>query len=144
MILLIFKIKIVFRDELGAHKTVGRFSKITNCDSEIVSTRTSTIPVITTTTLAPLLPTDPSIETGVTTTTVPLFNPPVEEVIDEELLEFEDPLTGEEGNDFFVWDDFNEDIYFTDGNYQIQYFYEEDSLKLAATGIDLDLSLIHI
>ena len=137
-----FKIKIVFRDELGAHKTVGRFSKITNCDNEIVSTRTSTIPVMTTTTLAPLLPTDPSIESGVTTTTLPLFDPPVVEVIDEELLEFEDPLTGEEGNDFFVWDDFNEDIYFTDGNYQIQYFYEEDSLKLAATGIDLDYILL--
>ena len=85
-----FRIKIVFRDDLGAHRTVGRFSKLTNCDEEITPTTTSTIPVITTTTLPILEPTDP---------------------VDEELEEFEDPLTGEEGNDFFVWDDFDEDLY---------------------------------
>jgi sortase A len=135
-----FRIKIVFRDDLGAHRTVGRFSKLTNCDEEITSTTTSTIPVMTTTTLPPLEPTDPTIETGVTTTTLPPLEPT--DPIDEELEEFEDPLTGEEGNDFFVWDDFDEDLYFTDGSYKIQYYYQEDSLKLAETGIDLDYILI--
>ena len=135
-----FRIKIVFRDDLGAHRTVGRFSKLTNCDEEITPTTTSTIPVITTTTLPILEPTDPTIETGVTTTTLPILEPI--NPIDEELEEFEDPLTGEEGNDFFVWDDFDEDLYFTDGSYKIQYYYQEDSLKLAQTGIDLDYILI--
>ena len=135
-----FRIKIVFRDDLGAHRTVGRFSKLTNCDEEITPTTTSTIPVITTTTLPMLELTDPTIETGVTTTTLPPLEPT--DPIDEELEEFEDPLTGEEGNDFFVWDDFNEDLYFTDGSYEIQYYYQEDSLKLAETGIDLDYILI--
>ena len=135
-----FRIKIVFRDDLGAHRTVGRFSKLTNCDEEITPTTTSTIPVITTTTLPMLEPTDPTIETGVTTTTLPILEPT--DPVDEELEEFEDPLTGEEGNDFFVWDDFDEDLYFTDGSYKIQYYYQEDSLKLAETGIDLDYILI--
>ena len=136
-----FRIKIVFRDDLDVHRTVGRFSKLTNCDEEITPTTTSTIPVITTTTLPPPEPTDPSIATGITTTTT-LPPPEPTDPIDEELEEFEDPLTGEEGNDFFVWDDFDEDLYFTDGSYKIQYYYQEDSFKLAETGIDLDYILI--
>ncbi len=138
-----FKIKIVFKDELGSHRTVGRFSKLNNCDNENISTVTSTIPVITATSTSTTttVPIEPSIDTGVTTTTVPTINLTDDE-IDEELLEFDDPLTKEEGNDYFVWDDFEEDLYFTDGNYEIQYFYKEDSLKLAETGIDLDYILI--
>ena len=138
-----FKIKIVFKDELGSHRTVGRFSKLNNCDNEKISTVTSTIPTITATSTSTTttVPIDPSIETGVTTTTVPTINL-TDDKIDEELLEFDDPLTGEEGNDYFVWDDFEEDLYFTDGSYEIQYFYKEDSLKLAETGIDLDYILI--
>ena len=137
-----FRIKIVFKDDLGAHRTVGRFSKLTNCD-EATPTTTSTIPVITTTSSSTTTTIflDPSIETGVTTTTVPTLEP-IEDEIDDELQEFDDPLTEEEGNDFFTWDDFEEEIYFTDGNYKIQYYYQEDSLKLAETGIDLDYILI--
>jgi len=77
-----------------------------------------------------------------TTTIVPPIDSTEEDDIDEELLEFENPLTSEEGNDFFVWDEFDEDLYFTDGSYKIQYYYKEDSLKLAETGIDLDYILI--
>ena len=111
-----FRIKIVFKDDLGAHRTVGRFSKLTNCD-EATPTTTSTIPVITTTSSSTTTTIflDPSIETGVTTTTVPTLEP-IEDEIDDELQEFDDPLTEEEGNDFFTWDDFEEEIYFTDGN----------------------------
>ena len=49
----------------------------------------------------------------------------------------EGPLTDDEGNDFFEWDEYDEDVYLTDGSYKVQYFYTEDSIKLAATGINL-------
>ena len=50
----------------------------------------------------------------------------------------EGPITDEEGNDFIQWDEFDEDVYLTDGSYLVTYIYREDSLSLAATGIDLD------
>ena len=50
----------------------------------------------------------------------------------------EGPLTDETGNDFLEWDDSDEDIYFTDGSYNVTYIYREDSINLAATGINLD------
>ena len=50
----------------------------------------------------------------------------------------EGPLTDDEGNDFFEWDEYDEGVYLTDGSYTVQYIYREDSLKLAATGINLD------
>ena len=49
----------------------------------------------------------------------------------------EGPLTDDEGNDFFEWDEYDEDVYLTDGSYKVQYLYTEDSMKLAATGINL-------
>ena len=51
-------------------------------------------------------------------------------------------MTDDEGNDFFEWDEYDEDVYLTDGNYTVQYFYTEDSLKLAATGINLSNMVI--
>ena len=54
----------------------------------------------------------------------------------------EGPLTDDEGNDFFEWDEYDEDVYLTDGNYTVQYFYTEDSMKLAATGINLSNMVI--
>ena len=41
-------------------------------------------------------------------------------------------------NSFIVWDDFDEDIFFTDGNYRIRYRFTKNAIQLAATGIDLD------
>ncbi len=52
------------------------------------------------------------------------------------------PLTEDEGNDFFEWDEYDEDVYLTDGSYKVQYFYTEDSMKLAATGINLSSMVI--
>ena len=37
-----------------------------------------------------------------------------------------------------MWDDFDEDIFFTDGNYRIRYRFTKNAIQLAATGIDLD------
>ena len=54
----------------------------------------------------------------------------------------EGPLTEDEGNDFFEWDEYDEDVYLTDGSYKVQYFYTEDSMKLAATGINLSSMVI--
>ena len=52
------------------------------------------------------------------------------------------PLTDDEGNDFFEWDEYDEDVYLTDGSYKVQYFYTEDSMRLAATGINLSNMVI--
>ena len=41
----------------------------------------------------------------------------------------EAPLTDETGNDFLEWDD-DDDIYFTDGSYNVTYIYREDSIAL--------------
>ena len=37
-----------------------------------------------------------------------------------------------------MWDDFDEDIFFTDGNYRIRYRFTKNAIQLAATGIDLE------
>ena len=52
------------------------------------------------------------------------------------------PLTDDEGNDFFEWDEYDEDVYLTDGSYKVQYFYTEESMRLAATGINLSNMVI--
>jgi len=49
------------------------------------------------------------------------------------------PISSDEGNDAFLWDEYDEEIYLTDGNYEIKYFYEEEKVLLAATGINTDL-----
>ena len=56
-----------------------------------------------------------------------------EDLILEEGDVCEGPLTDDNGNDFFEWDEYDEDVYLTDGSYQVQYVYTEDSLQLAAT-----------
>ena len=52
------------------------------------------------------------------------------------------PLTDDEGNDFFEWDEYDEGVYLTDGSYKVQYFYTEESMRLAATGINLSNMVI--
>ena len=64
-----------------------------------------------------------------------------EDMILEEDDICEAPLTDETGNDFLEWDD-DDDIYFTDGSYNVTYIYREDSIALAATGINLDYIVI--
>ena len=76
-------------------------------------------------------PTDPD-------PTDPLVDDFCEDMILEEGDICEAPLTDEDGNDFLEWDDGDEDIYFTDGSYNVTYIYREDSISLAATGINLD------
>ncbi len=75
-------------------------------------------------------PTDPD-------PTDPLVDDFCEDMILEEDDICEAPLTDETGNDFLEWDD-DDDIYFTDGSYNVTYIYREDSIALAATGINLD------
>ena len=41
-----------------------------------------------------------------------------------------------------VWEDFEEDIFFTDGNYRVRYRFTEDSIELADTGINFDYTII--
>tara|TARA_Y100000816_G_C26099782_1_gene582624 strand:+ start:1 stop:1530 length:1530 start_codon:yes stop_codon:yes gene_type:complete len=41
-------------------------------------------------------------------------------------------------NKLVVWDDFEENIFFTDGSYRVRYRFSEDAIQLADTGIDLD------
>jgi LPXTG-site transpeptidase (sortase) family protein len=84
--------------------------------------------------------------TTTTTTTDPTTTDPTTTEGDDDFCEglileegdvCEGPLTDDNGNDFFEWDEYDEDVYLTDGSYQVQYFYTEDSLQLAATGINL-------
>ena len=79
---------------------------------------------------------DPTDPTGITTTSEE--DDFCEGLILEEGDVCEGPLTDDEGNDFFEWDEYDEGVYLTDGSYTVQYIYREDSLKLAATGINLD------
>ena len=79
-------------------------------------------------------PTDPD-------PTDPLVDDFCEDMILEEDDICEAPLTDETGNDFLEWDD-DDDIYFTDGSYNVTYIYREDSIALAATGINLDYIVI--
>ena len=79
-------------------------------------------------------PTDPD-------PTDPLVDDFCEDMILEEDDICEAPLTDESGNDFLEWDD-DDDIYFTDGSYNVTYIYREDSIALAATGINLDYIVI--
>ena len=126
-----YRIRFIVRDTLSGQKSKGSFKKIIDCIEEPV----------TTTTLPPI---DPGIdltdegEDSTTTTTIPSEDEFCDGLILEEGDVCEGPLTDDEGNDFFEWDEFDEDIYLTDGNYNVQYYYSEDSLQLAATGINLN------
>ena len=41
-------------------------------------------------------------------------------------------------NSFIVWDDFDEDIFFTDRHAELDIDLQKNAIQLAATGIDLD------
>ena len=49
----------------------------------------------------------------------------------------EGPLTDDEGNDIYVWD-FEEDLYFTDGDFTVTYLYQENNITMADTGGSLN------
>ena len=113
-----YQIRFLVRDDIDGGTSKGVFKKLTDCikdESTDVSTTTS-VPD----------PTDPTA--GCDT----VFEGTCET-----------PLTGEDGNDFFEWDEHDEEIFFTDGDYIVQYFYTEDELPIAATGIFQDLYVFY-
>ena len=61
-----------------------------------------------------------------------------EDEFDDEFDDDEDEFFDLTDNSFIVWDDFDEDLFFTDGNYRIRYRFTKNAIQLAATGIDLD------
>jgi len=114
-----YKLKFEISNEYTNQTTVGKFTKKTNCIKE--NAPTTTVPLITTTTTIPEIMTTDDVDIYVTTTTTTIPD------------EIGDPLTEEEGNDYFVWD-YEEDVYFTDGNFIVQYIYQENYIQLADTG----------
>ena len=136
-------------DSLSGVKSKGGFSKNTDCLSDDLGTSIKLLGVIQTTTTIPQNDnTNPSDAEE-------LINPPEEnstnlspiEPREEESISFcEDmtfdssdkctgPISSVEGNDAFSWDDYDEEIYLTDGNYEVKYFYEEEKVLFAATEI---------
>jgi hypothetical protein len=113
-----YQIRFLVRDDIDGGTSKGVFKKLTDCikdESTDVST-TTTVPD----------PTDPTA--GCDT----VFEGTCET-----------PLTGEDGNDFFEWDEHDEEIFFTDGDYVVQYIYTEDELPIADTGIFQDLYVFY-
>jgi len=113
-----YQIRFLVRDDIDGGTSKGVFKKLTDCikdESTDVST-TTTVPD----------PTDPTA--GCDT----VFEGTCET-----------PLTGEDGNDFFEWDEYDEEIFFTDGDYLVQYIYTEDDLPIAETGIFQDLYVFY-
>jgi len=113
-----YRIKFFVSDGAGGGTSVGVFKKLTDCYEDTSdSTTTTTSPPITT----------PESEES-------------QQVCDTGFDgSCDTPLTEDDGNDFFEWDDYDEDVYLTDGNYVVQYVYTEDELPIAATGIFLEL-----
>jgi hypothetical protein len=117
-----YRIKFFVSDGAGGGTSVGVFKKITDCYEDTSdSTTTTTSPP---STIPGSEDPQPGCDTG--------FDGSCDT-----------PLTGEEGNDFFEWDDYDEEIYLTDGNYVVQYIYSEDELQIAATGIFVDLYVFY-
>lgn len=117
-----YRIKFFVSDGAGGGTSVGVFKKITDCyeDSSDSTTTTTSPPSTTPESEDP----QPGCDTG--------FDGSCDT-----------PLTGEEGNDFFEWDDYDEEVYLTDGNYVVQYIYSEDELPIAETGIFEDLYVFY-
>jgi hypothetical protein len=113
-----YRIKFFVSDGAGGGTSVGIFKKITDCyeDTSDSTTTTTSPPITTPESEEPQQVCDTGFDGSCDT-----------------------PLTEEEGNDFFEWDDYDEDVYLTDGNYVVQYIYTEDELPIAATGIFQDL-----
>ena len=143
----IYKLRFIIRDELTNKRTTGSIYKVINCideDDQTPSSTTTTLPSPTTSIFIDpdLFPTttiqlDPDL-----TDPDPPTDPFIDEFCEDMILEDDDvcegPLTDEEGNDFLQWEEFDDDVYLTDGSYLVTYIYREDSLSLAATGINLD------
>ena len=117
-----YRIKFFVSDGAGGGTSVGVFKKITDCyeDTSDSTTTTTSPPSTTPGSEDP----QPGCDTG--------FDGSCDT-----------PLTGEEGNDFFEWDDYDEEVYLTDGNYVVQYIYSEDELPIAETGIFEDLYVFY-
>jgi len=117
-----YRIKFFVSDGAGGGTSVGVFKKITDCYEDTSDSTT-------------------------TTTSPPITAPESEEpqqVCDTGFDgSCDTPLTEDDGNDFFEWDDYDEDVYLTDGNYVVQYVYTEDELPIAATGIFQDLYVFY-
>ena len=133
----VYKLRFIIRDDLTNKRTTASIYKVINCiEDDDPSSTTTTIQE------------DPDLTTPTTTIEIDSDgtnpDPPIDqdEFCEDMLLEegdvCEGPITDEEGNDFIQWDEFDEDVYLTDGSYLVTYIYREDSLSLAATGIDLD------
>ena len=117
-----YRIKFFVSDGAGGGTSVGVFKKITDCYEDTSDSTT-------------------------TTTSPPSTTPESEEpqqVCDTGFDgSCDTPLTEDDGNDFFEWDDYDEEVYLTDGNYVVQYVYTEDELPIAATGIFQDLYVFY-
>ena len=115
-----YQIRFLVRDDIDGGTSKGVFKKLTDCikdeSSDVSTTTTTTIP-------------DPNDPTAGCDT---VFEGTCET-----------PLTGEDGNDFFEWDDYDESLFLTDGDYVVQYIYTEDELPIAATGIFQDLYVFY-
>ena len=134
-----YKILISVKNTLNQKEANGKFVKKTNCIKDGDDTTTTIPPLTTTTTISPTTTTDIDIDvevglttTSTTTTTIP---PPTTTIFVDP--DEGDPLTGEEGNDIYIWD-FEEDIYFTDGDFIVTYLYQENNIVMADTGISLN------
>tara|TARA_B100002052_G_scaffold191574_1_gene174585 strand:- start:1674 stop:3362 length:1689 start_codon:yes stop_codon:yes gene_type:complete len=118
-----YKIRFKVRDLLSNQlKVTGKFKNQNDCISPDPDQET-------TTTLPAL---------GSTTTTTQPVDEGDEFDEEDEFDDDEDEFFELTDNSFIVWDDFDEDIFFTDGNYRIRYRFTKNAIQLAATGIDLD------
>ena len=122
-----YKIRFKVRDLLSNQlKVTGKFKNQNDCISpDPDQETTTTLPALGST----------------TTTTQPVdegdeFDDEFDE--EDEFDDDEDEFFELTDNSFIVWDDFDEDIFFTDGNYRIRYRFTKNAIQLAATGIDLD------
>ena len=135
-----YKLLISVKNTLNNKEASGKFVKKANCIKDEDET-TTTIPKLTTTTSISTTTTidtdfDIDVDVGITTTstTTTTIPPPTTTIpIDPDEG---DPLTSEEGNDIYIWD-FEEDIYFTDGDFIVTYLYQENSITMADTGLNL-------
>ena len=124
------------KNTLNGKKAKGKFVKKANCFKDGVGTTTTIPKLITTTSISPVTTTDLEIDItdGVTTTTTTIPTPTTTIFVDPNE---EDPLTDEEGNDIYIWD-FEEDLYFTDGDFTVTYLYQENNITMADTGGSLN------
>ena len=122
-----YKIRFKVRDLLSNQlKVTGKFKNKNDCISPDPDQETTT--------------TLPALGSTTTTTQPEDEGDEFDDEFDEEdeFDDDEDEFFELTDNSFIVWDDFDEDIFFTDGNYRIRYRFTKNAIQLAATGIDLD------